>query len=265
MKNLVKKILVRLDIYLPLRYSFFYRIYVTLFQKNIIAAEKKEVAFYRSFLNKCDLIFDIGAYDGHKTAAFLHFANRVICCEPDPLNYSILRARFRSDKKVIIQQVALSNTISTKQFFIHHPGSAFNTFDSKWKNILENEGQQKFNETFHFSDGLSVTTTTLDDLIAKFGIPDFIKIDVEGHEKFVLEGLSTRINYLSIEANLPYFRQETIECLQMLQTLHSDSLYNYSIDEKLQLPEFVGHSKFLNIFISLADNSCEIICRMNVF
>ena len=68
MKNSVKKILLRFNIYLPVRYSFLYRIYLKLFRKDIVDAEKKEVAFYRSFLNNCDLIFDIGAYDGHKTA-----------------------------------------------------------------------------------------------------------------------------------------------------------------------------------------------------
>ena len=41
--------------------------------------------------------------------------------------------------------------------------------------------------------------TTLDALIAEHGLPDFIKIDTEGHEAAVLQGLSAPVPALSFE------------------------------------------------------------------
>jgi FkbM family methyltransferase len=266
MKNFVKKILVRLNIYLPLRYSFLFRIYIKLFRRDIIAEEKKEIAFYRSFLNKCDLIFDIGAYDGHKTAAFLHFANKIICCEPDPLNYAILSARFKNSKKVIIKQVAVSDSNGFEKFHIHQKGSAFNTLSEKWKEILKKDGKKMYNEQFYFSDSVitKVATITLDELINEYGTPDLIKVDIEGYEKNALQGLSKKIKCLSFEANLPEFFNETVDCIELLNNTDPKALFNYSVDEHLQLTSFIPRNEFLNIFSASSATSCEIISKMEV-
>ena len=46
---------------------------------------------------------------------------------------------------------------------------------------------------------MDVAVTTLDALIARFGVPAFIKIDVEGAEPDVLAGLSHAVPVLSFE------------------------------------------------------------------
>jgi len=54
----------------------------------------------------------------------------------------------------------------------------------------------------HEGDGiLMAETITLDDLIMQHGIPDLIKIDVEGHEPEVLRGLSQRVPKICFEWN----------------------------------------------------------------
>jgi len=74
----------------------------------VIKNHKKEVAFDKSFLSPCDFIFDIGAYDGHKAAAFLSFSKKVVCCEPDDANIEVFKSRFRKDKtRVFIKHLAV--------------------------------------------------------------------------------------------------------------------------------------------------------------
>jgi len=235
-----------------------------LFRGDLVMAENKEIAFYNSFLEKCDLIFDIGAYDGHKAAAFLHFAQKVVCCEPDPHSFFFLSKRFGHSKKVALRQTAVSDQEGVERFFVDQPGSAFNTLNPKWKSILEKEGHKIFDRDFKFSTehGVKSFVTTLDALMDEFGEPDFIKIDVEGHEKNVLQGLSRRVPCLSMEANLPYFYPETLECLSWLRHLDEDARFNYAVDEKLQLPAFISYEDFLKIFASVQVSSCEVICKM---
>ena len=99
MKKGIKRLLKKYNLYSDLRYSWMFRFYQYLFKPKDILAEKKEIQFYKSFLSPCDLIFDIGAYDGHKTAAFLNIAKKVVACEPDPQNFVVLTSRFRNKKK----------------------------------------------------------------------------------------------------------------------------------------------------------------------
>src|ERR1700733_2412719 len=98
MKKTLKSFLQKKGLYYTLRYSVFFRVYQYFFKQNDIKNEKKEVAFYKSFLRSCDLIFDIGANDGHKTKAFLEISQKVISCEPDKKNFTILQERFRNKK-----------------------------------------------------------------------------------------------------------------------------------------------------------------------
>src|SRR5262249_13152680 len=49
------------------------------------------------------------------------------------------------------------------------------------------------------SGEMEVSVTTLDLLIAQYGIPQFLKIDVEGSESQILRGLSHRVPIMTVE------------------------------------------------------------------
>jgi hypothetical protein len=80
----------------------------------------------------------------------------------------------------------------------------------------------------------------LDRAIQEFGIPDFIKIDVEGYEYEVLTGLSSPIRYISIE-----FAAENIDntkkCIDYMNSL-SEVIFQYSPGESMKyaLPTWVS-------------------------
>jgi len=80
---------------------------------------------------------------------------------------------------------------------------------------------------------LQVPVTTLDALIQAHGMPAFCKIDVEGFELQVLEGLSQPLPCLSFEY-IPAALDEARACVARLQTL-GDYRYNWSPGEAHQL------------------------------
>lgn len=161
--------LVKAKIYEYIKYSNFFKLYTSLYKPEVKKNYEGEVAFYRSFLSKCKLIFDIGANDGHKTEAFLKIAEKVLSCEPDHVNFKTLCIRFRNKRtRVILENKAVAASSGTKSMYLHHPGSAFNTLNEKFKQITEADNLKKWNEKISYDNTIPVETTTLDKLIDKY-------------------------------------------------------------------------------------------------
>lgn len=263
MKQTIKSFLVKNNFYYSIRYSFAFRIYQSLFKRTDIANEQKEIRFYKSFLLPCNLIFDIGAYDGHKTKAFLKIAKKVVSCEPDPYSFKILKTRFRNYKKrVFFENKAIADSECEKKLLIHHPGSAFNTLSEKWKETLEKDNLEKWSEKISFSEEKIVPCVTLDSLIRKYGKPDFIKIDVEGYEENVLKGLSQPIQFISFEGLFPDYLAELHNCVNRIEELSTQVTYNVAAHEKLLISSFVKKEDLFNWLDKNPVMHLEIIVNM---
>ena len=252
-------------LYYRLKYSAAGKAYTRIFKGGESKQVTKELDYYSSFLPSCSMIFDIGANDGHKTIAFTSLAEKVIACEPDLHNLAVLKARFRKAGNIVIEPFAISDHKGVSNFFIHEPGSALNTINAQWKTILETENKGRWEDDIHFSDSvLQVNTITLDDLIAKHGIPEFIKIDVEGNERKVLSGLSHAINYISFEVLLPEFLGDATACMDKLMQLNGNTRFNYAVEEKLMLPNFLSYKEFKRLLSSLTSSHLEVIATTQV-
>lgn len=223
-------------LYHRMRYSRLFRLYAYLFKPDIFATHHREVNLYSTLLHKPNLIFDIGAYDGHKTEAFAALGSSVVACEPDPYNFSILSARFKKQRnKIHLLNCAVSDKVGEATLQRNYEGSAFNTIKPEWVSILERDDTVRWNEKIKYADSLriNVATTTLDALIERFGTPDFIKIDVEGAELEVINGLNKKIKSLSFECLLPEFNPQLILILRKLKTLDENYHFNVIFNEEL--------------------------------
>jgi hypothetical protein len=96
-----------------------------------------------------------------------------------------------------------------------------------------------------------VRVTTLDKLIRAYGVPRFVKIDVEGFEHEVLRGLSSPVPYLSFEFT-PEFGGNAYDSIDRLSQL-SMGLFNYSQGEsmRLALGAWVGAAELKSVLSRL--------------
>src|SRR6266481_9284314 len=83
---------------------------------HILAWERyyHERHFYRQFIQPGDLVFDVGANIGGKTAAFLSLGARVVAVEPNPVCAHRLREANRnaiSKGKLCLETVAVASKL----------------------------------------------------------------------------------------------------------------------------------------------------------
>jgi FkbM family methyltransferase len=269
MKQQVQKILKQTGLYHRLKASSLYDLYWSLADKSIIEERRNEVRFYRALLEgfpKGGLIFDVGANQGSKSTVFLNLGARVVAVEPDEANQAILKEMFLTyrlaKKQLVIVGKALSDRSATETMWIDEPGSAKNTLSPKWVEALRSD-EKRFGHSLAFGQRKEIETTTLDQLFTVFGVPFFIKIDVEGFELSVLKGLSRPVPYLSFEVNLPEFRPEGLECVERLGRLARQGEFNYVVDcrDGLQLKQWLGPDQFARVLGDSAEKSVEVVWK----
>jgi FkbM family methyltransferase len=140
-----------------------------------------------------------------------------------------LKQRFSHNGKVTIIAKGVGNRDETAQMTIFDDSSAYNTFSSKWVEALGGATPWRPNKTVRRV--VQVPMTTLDTLIDLHGVPNYIKVDVEGYELQVIKGLSRPVPLLSVECNLPEFSEETKDIIRDLSKLSSRALYNFATTE----------------------------------
>ena len=216
-----------------LRYSMAHDIYTRIFRANNWAAMVSEMAFYKKVIDSAGdrgaLIFDVGANWGDKSDVFRRIGAKVICFEPDQTCYQELQRRFKRRRGLTIVNAAVSNAVGSSTFYVHEKGSAYNTIEVAWKIELErSRGSSAHARGWNFKSSYEVKTTTLEQAIRTFGVPTYIKIDVEGHELQVLKGLSGNFKLLSFECNFPIFREQTVEAIRLLSMKYPSSRFNFT-------------------------------------
>ncbi len=257
------------SIYQRAKCSWIYDSYWRIANKRIVDDRRREIEFYQTLLKgfrKRDLIFDIGANLGYKTGIFLKLGARVVSVEPDETSQEILTQSFLKyrlkNKPVVVVPKAVSEENGTMRMWIDTPGSAVNTISEKWAETLRTDNS-RFGERLAFAQWKEVETVSVERLVEQYGSPFFVKIDVEGHELSVLRGMQRPVPYLSFEVNLPEFRSEGLECVQVLGRLARNGQFNYTADcrQGLAMARWPAVEEFLPVLNRCGDRSIEVYWR----
>ena len=187
-------------------------------------------ALYGQFVSASDLVFDLGAHAGNHTRALAALGCRVVALEPQPDFARLLRTVFARVPRVEIVESAVAEVEGRAALSVSDRTPTMATLAVEWRDA---RAQQPLFSGVRWDRPISVETTTLDALIKRFGMPTFVKIDVEGAEPSVLAGLSHPLPALSFEY-LPDAIDYARTCVSRLAEL-GRYRYNWSRGETFRL------------------------------
>jgi FkbM family methyltransferase len=183
--------------------------------------------FYKQFIQPNALVFDIGTNVGNRSDVFLALGAKTICIEPNKKLVEVLKFKFAKNKNAVIVNAACGARNEMKEFKIAN-NHRVSTFSRKF---IEHKNNRGHNAKWVQTEMVEVNS--LDYLVNQFGRPDFCKIDVEGYEKEVIQGLNSKIGIISFEFTSPTFNEDSIWCLRKLASLEY-SYFNISFKESLE-------------------------------
>lgn len=159
--------------------------------------------FYGEIINAGDLCFDVGANVGQSVEALVEVDAIVVAIEPNPNCLPVLNYQFRHNPNVTIVNKAIGATLGFAE--LHFSGT---------------DGTSSMRKDWPYpnKEVLRVEMMTLDALIAEFGLPKFLKVDVEGFELEVFRGLTQPIPliYFEMHAHEASFVSQILERLSTI-------------------------------------------------
>lgn len=158
-----------------------------------VAAEEPRAGCWRPERFK-GRIFDVGMHDGEDTASYLAQDYAVLAIEADPSLASAGIARFDDAIRrgqLHVLNVGIGEPSSGSQFWICDDNSRWNSFDVR---IASRNGSRHH--------PIQVTSRSFRDILADFGTPEYLKIDIEGADWLCVRDLNPRYlpRFISVES-----------------------------------------------------------------
>jgi len=225
------------------------------------ARTRRMDALNAAFVARGGLVFDIGAHVGDRTASFLRLGARVVALEPQPRVFRALRLIHGRAPGAVLRCEAAGARAGEIGMRVN---SANPTVSTASGDLIAAASSAAGWEGEVWDRTIRVPVTTLDLLIAEHGMPDFVKIDVEGHELEVLRGLSAPVQALSFEFTTIQ-REVALACIDRLWELGRFE-FNVSLGEahRLRHGTWIGAPELRDGIAGLPDsaNSGDVYARL---
>lgn len=233
-------------------------------EHNKMKMHASRVAFYQSFLSPSDLVFDIGANIGERVAALLEVGCRVVAVEPQEDCCSLISSIEAKPGCLTVVTKACGAKAGTADLKSGSGTDVLATISEEYISTVEKSGRFGAHT---WANTRTVPVCTAEDLVGEFGRPRFIKIDVEGFEVPVLQGLNTRPDILSFEFT-PEMPAAMSDCVGHCERLGLEE-FNISYGESMRFArsEWVSGNRMREMIGVLEGDSSlfgDIFARMRV-
>jgi FkbM family methyltransferase len=175
------------------------------------------------------LLFDIGANLGRWANANVQDDTRILAVEASSKTFKLLQENCIHPNIHLLQYAVCNNECKDTVFY----DSEICTLSTLNKDWLCSETSRFCNTPFN---EVICKTITLDKLIEEYGIPDLLKIDVEGGEADCIASLSTKVPLLCFEW-ASETNSVTFESLAHLQGLGYTNFYIQNGDDYTFRPD----------------------------
>jgi FkbM family methyltransferase len=140
------------------------------------------------------LIYDVGMHNGDDTAFYLHQGFRVIAIEANPELADLGKRRFSSEidsGRLTILNVGIAEKAGTGTFWICDDLTVWSSFE---ETLMSRVGKE------HHS--IEIQTRRFCEILEEYGIPFFLKVDIEGSDHLCLQDLVGKPlpQFISVEA-----------------------------------------------------------------
>lgn len=185
-----------------------------------------------------DLIYDVGMHKGEDTDFYLKKGFRVVGFEADPDLANYCRERFKNyiatGQLTIIEGAIIDLDIEgnkekkTITFYKNEGMSVLGTINLNWAERNEFLGSPS-------SGTVEVRVLDFVDEVQKYGIPHYMKIDIEGSDMVCVNALkrfSKRPNYISIESD----KTSLAKIIKEINTLYDLGYDRFAAVEQTDIP-----------------------------
>jgi len=145
-----------------------------------------------------DLIYDVGAHRGEDTDFYLRKGFRVVAVEADPVLAAGLREKFSSaieSRQLVVVEAAVADAPGEIEFFHNEQSSVWGTIHTDWAERNEKMGAP--------SSRVKVRAVRFEDLLQEFGVPYYLKVDIEGADMLCVSALGSlkdKPRFVSVES-----------------------------------------------------------------